>query len=60
LGCIVSVSFCAGLIGLAVSPAFAVAVPRWVILAYGGCCALVALLAPLWSRSWQQRPASEQ
>jgi hypothetical protein len=47
LGCLVSLSFCAGLIGLAVSPAFALAVPRWFIFTYGITCSLLALLAPL-------------
>src|SRR5262249_38306946 len=43
----VPLSFCSGLCGLAVSPAFEVAVPRWSILGYGAACALLALLAPL-------------
>jgi hypothetical protein len=47
--------FCSGLIGLAVSPAFEVVVPRWLILAYGGGWVLVALVAPLLSLPWQHR-----
>jgi hypothetical protein len=54
LACTVPVAFCSGLVGLAVSPLFEVAVPRWLILAYGGGCTLVALLAPLLTRPWQQ------
>jgi hypothetical protein len=53
-----ALSVIGGLIGLAVSPAFEVAVPRWFILAYGVGCALQALLALLLSRPWQQRPTS--
>ena len=47
-------AFCSGLCGLAVSSVFEAAVPRWFILGYGSGCALLALLAPLLSRSWQQ------
>jgi hypothetical protein len=53
-----ALSFCGGLLGLAVSPAFEVAVPRSFILAYGVGCALQALLALLLSRPRQQRPNS--
>ena len=55
-----TLSFCGGLFGLAVSPAFEVAVPRWFILAHGGCCALLALLAPLLSRPWQSPTSTRQ
>jgi hypothetical protein len=48
------VSFGFGLSGLAVSPVFEVAAPRWFILSYGAACALLALLAPFLSGSWQQ------
>jgi hypothetical protein len=56
LGWTASLSFCGGLFGLAVSPALEVAVPRWFILAYGIGCPLLALLAVLLRRPWQQRP----
>jgi hypothetical protein len=53
--------FCSGLVGLAVSSSFEVAVPRWLILAYGLGCALLAVLALLLSRPAQQlRPSVEQ
>jgi hypothetical protein len=42
-----ALAFCAGLVGLAVSSPFEVAVPRWLILAHGAACVLTALLA-LW------------
>jgi hypothetical protein len=42
--------FCSGLVGLAVAPPLGVAVPRWLILAYGVGCALLALLALLVSQ----------
>jgi hypothetical protein len=48
----VALAYCSGLVGLAVSPAFEVGVPRWFILAYGGSCALAALVAPLLNRPW--------
>jgi hypothetical protein len=51
----VPLGFCAGLVGLAVSSAFEVVVPRGLILAYGGGCVLVALVAPLLSLPWQHR-----
>ena len=50
----VPVAFCSGLVGLAVSPLFEVAVPGWLILAHGIDCVLVALLALLLARPWQQ------
>jgi formyltetrahydrofolate deformylase len=50
----VPLSFCSGLLGLAVSAQFAVAVPRWFILAYGAGCAVVSLLALLLCRPWQR------
>jgi hypothetical protein len=50
----VPLSFCAGLLGLAVSAQFAVAVPRWFILAYGAGCAVVTLRALLLCRPWQR------
>jgi hypothetical protein len=53
-----ALSFCGGLFGLAVSPALEVAVPRWFILAYAAGCAVLAPLALLLSRPWQQRPTS--
>jgi hypothetical protein len=52
----VPLGFCAGLFALAVSSAFEVVVPRWLILAHGVGCVLVALVALLlslpcgWSR----------
>jgi hypothetical protein len=56
----VPLSFGSGLIGLGVSP-FGVAVPRWLILAYGVACALKAVLAVLLSRPWQQlQPSAGQ
>jgi hypothetical protein len=48
--------FCSGLVALAGSPLFEVAVPRWFILAEGAGCALLGLLALLLTRTWQQRP----
>ena len=54
----VPLSFCSGLLGLAVSAQFAVAVPRWFILAYGAGCVVLALLALLLSRQWQQLRAA--
>jgi hypothetical protein len=48
-----ALAFCCGLLGLAVSSPFDVAVPRWLILAYGVGCALLAALAPLLSRPGQ-------
>src|SRR5262249_14865748 len=53
-----TLSFCGGLFGLAVSSALEVWVPRCFILAYGVGCALLALLALLLSRPWQQFPSS--
>jgi formyltetrahydrofolate deformylase len=50
----VPLSFCSGLLGLAVLARFAGGVPRWFVLAYGAGCAAVALLALLLSRPWQQ------
>jgi hypothetical protein len=47
-----ALAYCSGLVGLAVSPAFEVGVPRWFILACGGGCALAALVAPLLNRPW--------
>jgi hypothetical protein len=42
--------FCAGLVGLAVAPSLGAPVPRWLILAYGVGCVLLALLALLVSQ----------
>jgi hypothetical protein len=53
-----ALSFCGGLVGLAVSPAFEVVVPRGLILAWGAGCTLAALLAPLLSRPGVVAPAS--
>ena len=50
----VPLAFCSGLVGLAVSPLFEVAVPRWLILAHGIDCFLLALLAVLLTRPWRQ------
>jgi hypothetical protein len=50
----VPVVFCSGFVGLAVSSLFEVAVPRWVVLAHGIDCILVALLALLLTGPWQQ------
>jgi hypothetical protein len=44
-----ALSYCVGLFSLAVLPAQGVAVPRWLILAYGIGCALVAVLGTLLS-----------
>jgi hypothetical protein len=56
-----ALAFCCELLGLAVSSPFDVAVPRWLILAYGVGCALLAVLAPLLSRPAQQlKPSAEQ
>jgi hypothetical protein len=61
LGWTVPLAFCSGLIGLGVSSPFEVAVPRWLILAHGAGCVLVALLALLLTRPWQQvRPSARQ
>jgi hypothetical protein len=61
LGWTVPLVFCSGLIGLAVSSLFEVAVPRWLILADGVSCALLALLALLLTRPWQQfQPTARQ
>jgi hypothetical protein len=60
LGWTAPLSFCAGLCGLAVSSAFEVAVPRWSIVGYGAACVLLALLAQVLSRSWQQLQTSGQ
>jgi hypothetical protein len=46
----VAPTFCSGLFALAVLPYHGVAVPRWLILAYGLGCVLMALAAPLLSR----------
>ena len=53
-------SFCAGLCSLAVSSAFEVVVPRWFLLAYGSSSVVLALLAPVLSRSWQRLQNSVQ
>src|SRR5262245_6513791 len=45
----VPVAFCGGLLQLALLPALGVTVPRWLILAYGVGCILLALLAILLS-----------
>jgi folate-dependent phosphoribosylglycinamide formyltransferase PurN len=50
----VPLSFCFGLLGLAVLSPFGAEVPRWFVLAYGAGCALVALLALLLSWPWRQ------
>jgi carboxymethylenebutenolidase len=50
-------SFCGGLVGLAVLPALEVTVPRGAILGYGVGCALLALLALLLSRPRPGDPA---
>jgi hypothetical protein len=55
-----SAAFCAGLLALAVLPPLGVAVPRWLILAYGAGCALLALLAVRLSGPWQQRQPALQ
>jgi hypothetical protein len=56
----VPLGFCAGLFGLAVSSAFEVVVPRWLILGHGVACVLVALVAPLLSWPWQYRQNAGQ
>jgi hypothetical protein len=53
-------SFCSGLCALAISSAFEVTAPRWAILAYGGACALQALVAPALGRSWRRLQTSRQ
>jgi hypothetical protein len=61
LGLTVSLVFCSGLVALAVSSLFEVAVPRWLILADGIGCVVVALLALLLTRPWQQlQPSARQ
>jgi hypothetical protein len=50
----VLIVFCSGLVGLAVSPLFDAEVPRWLILAHGIDCFLLALLALLLTRPWRQ------
>jgi hypothetical protein len=54
-------SFCAGLVALAVLPSFGVAVPRGFILVHGAHCTLLALLALLLRRPWLplQSPARQ-
>jgi hypothetical protein len=60
LACALAATFCAGLLALAVLPPLGVAVPRWLILAYGAGCVLLGLLAVRLSGPWQQRqPALE-
>jgi hypothetical protein len=55
----VPLGFCAGLVGLAVTPSFGAEVPRWLILAGGVVCVLLAMLALLWSEpGWWSRTAS--
>jgi hypothetical protein len=49
------VGLCSGRFGLAISPAFEVMVPRWLILTHGLGCALVALVAPFLSLPRQHR-----
>ena len=56
----VPLGFCAGLFGLAVCSAFEVVVPRWLILAHGVGCVLVALVVPLLSLPWQRRQNAGQ
>jgi hypothetical protein len=56
----VPLGFCSGLLGLGVSSAFEVVIPRWLILAHGGGCVLVALVAPLLSLPWQSCPTTAQ
>jgi hypothetical protein len=41
-----------------VLPALEVTVPRWLILAHGGGCVLLVLLALLLSRPWRQLQSS--
>ena len=53
-----ALSFGWGLCVLAVSPAFEVVVPPWVILAYGAASALLALSAPVLDRPSLWRPRS--
>jgi hypothetical protein len=54
-------AFCSGLFGLAVLPTQGVAVPRWLILAYGFGCVLMALAAALLGRSDDDpRPSGQQ
>jgi hypothetical protein len=61
LASMVPLVFCSGLIGLAVLPPLGVGVPRGLILAHGASCALLALLALLLSRPWQQaQPSARQ
>jgi hypothetical protein len=48
-------SFCWGLCGLAVSPAFEVLGPRWFIVAHGTAFVLMALVAPILGR-WRRQP----
>jgi formyltetrahydrofolate deformylase len=52
----VPLSFCSGLLGLAVLSPFVA--PRWFVLAYGAGCTLVAVLALLLSRPWQRPQAA--
>jgi hypothetical protein len=52
----VPIVFCSGLVGLAVASLVEVEVPRWLILAHGIDCFLMALLALLLTRPWR-RPA---
>jgi hypothetical protein len=54
----VPLSFCSGVFALAVLSRYGVAVPRWFALAYGAGCVVLALLALLLSRQWQQLRAA--
>jgi hypothetical protein len=58
LACAVPLAFCSGLLQLVVLPAHGVVVPRWLILAHGAGCVLLAVLALLLSRPWRQRQPS--
>jgi hypothetical protein len=54
----VALSFCGGLVGLAVLPPSGVALPRGVIAAYGLGSTLLALPAVLLSQTWRRLRAS--
>src|SRR5262249_24970740 len=60
LACGAPLAFCSGLLQLAVLPAHGVAVPRWLVLAHGIGCALLALLALALNQPRQPQPSGRR
>src|SRR5262249_11686152 len=60
LGLTVAPAFCSGLFALSLLPSLGVAVPRWLMLACGFGCALMALVAPHLSRCGRPRASGQQ